>query len=195
MGQRLRIDISPQFCILAAIMLLLLPLPWLMGWGLAVVLHELSHCAMLCFCAVPIRGIYLGNHGVLIQTDAMPPWKTVISSLAGPLGGLLLLLTGKLFPQAAVCALLLSVYNLLPVYPLDGGRAFQAFTDGIFGEKASICICNLVELLVLSAILMLGLLAAFFWKLGLMPLLLAVILCLRLGKIKIPCKSTLNAVQ
>lgn len=195
MGQRLRIDVSPQFCILAAIMLLILPLPWLMGWGLAVVVHELSHCAMLCFCAVPIRGIYLGNHGVLIQTGAMPHWKAILCALAGPLGGLLLLLTGKLFPQAAVCALLLSVYNLLPVYPLDGGRALRALADRIFDARRSKYICIMMERITLLAILVLALLAAFFLKLGLMPLLLAVILCLRLGKIKIPCKSTLNAVQ
>ena len=159
------------------------------------VVHELSHCGMLWLCSVPVRCVHLGNHGVLIQTDAMPPWKTVISSLAGPMGGLLLLLAGKLFPQAAVCALLLSVYNLLPVYPLDGGRALWALIDGVFDARRSKCICNVVEWIVLSAILMMGLLAAFFWKLGLMPLLLTVILCLRLGKIKIPCKSTLNAVQ
>lgn len=195
MGQRLRIDVSPQFCIIATIMLLLLPLPWLMGWVMAVVVHELSHCGMLWLCGVPIRCVHLGNHGVLIQTGAMPHWKEILCALAGPLGGLFLLLTGKLFPQAAVCALLLSAYNLLPVYPLDGGRALRALADRIYDAKASICICNVVEWLVLSAILMLGLLAAFFLKLGLVPLLLAVILCLRLGKIKIPCKSTLNAVQ
>lgn len=61
-----------------------------------------------------------------IHTGDMSPAEAVICALSGPLGGLLLTLTIGYLPRLALCALVQSIFNLLPFYPLDGGRALRA---------------------------------------------------------------------
>ena len=49
-----------------------------------------------------------------------------VIALAGPFGGLVLLLTARWLPRLAICGLMQSVFNLLPISPLDGSRAVSA---------------------------------------------------------------------
>ena len=55
----------------------------------------------------------------------MSPIREAICALAGPLGSFSLLLISEYFPEAAVCGLIQGAYNLIPVYPLDGGRLMR----------------------------------------------------------------------
>lgn len=195
MEQRLHINVSPQVYIFAAVLLLIVPVPWLCGWVAAVLVHEISHCIALRVCGKKIDTILLNMAGASIQTESLSDWQTIFCSLAGPLGGLLLLLAVRVFPQAAICAVLLSIYNLLPIFPLDGGRVLYGFMHMILPECICKRVCFVVEKMVIFVIVLFGIYATFFWKLGALPFCASVLFALRMYKIKIPCKSTLDRVQ
>ena len=182
------IDVSPQFCVFVAAMVLLLPLPWLVGLLLAAMVHETFHCLTLLACGRKIYHISVGVNGAKIYTDDLSWGETVVCSLAGPMGGFLLVKASKVFPQLAVCGLLQSVYNMLPVFPLDGGRALQGIAHLLLSDLWACRFCRGVEYLTLLLLISLGLLSAFVWHLGLLPLILALIFALRVGKRKRPCK-------
>jgi len=180
--------VSPQFCIFLTVLLLAVPLPWVTGWLVAAAVHELFHCLALLACGKRVGQIALGVSGARIQTESLTDGQSIFCSLAGPAGGLLLLCFANTFPRLALCALLQSAYNLLPIYPLDGGRAFYGFASLIFSNKTSHRLCRMVEIVAVSGILLFFTFAAFAWRLGMLPLLFSVLFILRLKRLKIPCK-------
>ncbi len=127
---------------------------WLMG-GIAavllfvsVLLHELSHSLVAKLWNIPVEGITLFFFGGVasIPDEEMQPKTEFFMSLAGPLFSLLLsgiffgihsLMGG--FWQAILfylyqINLMLAAFNLLPGFPLDGGRAFRAVLFGITND-------------------------------------------------------------
>lgn len=187
--------VAPETGILAALLLLVVPLRWVCAWFAAALWHELFHCFALRLCGRSIHGVCIGINGAEIRTDNLSDLDTLLCALAGPAGGLLLLLLSGVFPCLAVCALLQSVFNLLPVYPLDGGRALRGFTGLLFSERWANGICTAAERIVLAGAVCFGLVSSFFWKLGILPVVLTVFFMVHLKKIKRPCKSMLHRVQ
>ena len=114
-----------SFPLYLAAMVLLVPGPWLVSVWFAAIFHELCHLVSIILLRHPIRKIILSASGVCILTEPMPPLHEWLCALAGPLGGMSLLLFAKQWPMAAVCAAAHSLYNLLPIYPADGGRALR----------------------------------------------------------------------
>lgn len=114
-----------------------------------VLLHELGHSYISTRFGYRVRSITLLPIGGLALLDEMPhdPWKEIWISLAGPavnfflaiwLGGLLFFYQPDRFfhPGISVDWLLASIFwanlylglfNLLPAYPLDGGRILRAW--------------------------------------------------------------------
>jgi len=116
---------------------------------LSVTLHELGHSLVARGYGIKVSGIVLLPIGGVSQIGEMPekPKQEFLIAVAGPatsivlgllLGGASLLLygpaatfkttvTGGLFlPNLARVNLLLALFNLLPGFPMDGGRIFRA---------------------------------------------------------------------
>lgn len=113
-----------------------------------VFLHELAHCFVSLRYGVRVRSITLLPIGGLAMFEDLPrePYKEIRIALAGPaanfvlalwLGVLLLVVnpTGLLRPGISAAALLpslfwanlyIGLFNLIPAYPLDGGRVLRA---------------------------------------------------------------------
>ena len=126
-----RVTISPLACIFAALTILLLPLRWIFAAFLAAAVHELFHILAVYLCGGRLRNFAIGDRGAVIYTDGMTTGKTLICVLAGPLGSLLLALFIRWIPRIAFCALFQAAYNLLPIYPLDGGRIVRCIVHAI----------------------------------------------------------------
>ena len=121
-----RVKISPTAYIWGALLVYLLPVKWLVAALTAALVHELSHIAALRLLGVGIRQIRITSMGAVIETGPVSNGKELICALAGPIGSFLLLLGYRFFPEVALCALIQGSFNLVPIYPLDGGRAVRS---------------------------------------------------------------------
>lgn len=108
-----------------ALMLLLFPLRFLVGVLLAALIHELGHLLALKIAGGRVLSIRLRSFGARIEAAPMSPGRTALCALAGPSAGALTIFAYKTFPELALAGLVQTVFNLLPVYPLDGGRALR----------------------------------------------------------------------
>lgn len=103
----------------------------------AIVVHELGHLLALRVCGKRISKINLGLFGLKIDyIGELTGLSAVFCSGSGPLFGLFYAgfstVYGSEFLQVSgSISLALSMFNLLPVLPLDGGRMFSA----VFGEQ------------------------------------------------------------
>ena len=187
-GSRLSVFAQPEVFIGLAFMLVLVPLPWLLGWFLAASFHELCHYLAVRLIGKDISCIEINLTGATMHAGALSERESLFCALSGPLGSLLLLFFSDVFPELALCALMQSIFNLLPVYPQDGGRALMNLAKLILPDKYVNKFCTVIEIAVLSSLFVLSSLALFLWRLGMLPMLFWFILTIRTARIKIPCK-------
>ena len=185
--------VSPFAFLMGALLLLTLPLPWFAAAVAAAGIHEAGHLLAIRLLGADARKIQVGSTGAKIHTSFSEPWREFLCAAAGPVAGLLLLLAARWFPRIAVCGLVQSIYNLLPVYPLDGGRMLFCVLEGMAPGKA--------EKITQAAgqgmawLLLTGALAAILCRQPGIALLLGAT-ALRSGALgKIPCKRRGKAVQ
>lgn len=185
--------VSPFAFLMGALLLLTLPLPWLAAAGAAAGIHEAGHLLAIRLLGADARKIQVGSTGAKIHTAFSEPWREFVCAAAGPAASLLLLLVAKLFPRIALCGFVQGLYNLLPIYPLDGGRMLFCVLEGMAPGKA--------EKLTQAAgqgmawLLLTGALAAILCRQPGIALLLGAT-ALRSGALgKIPCKRRGKAVQ
>ena len=135
MGDKLKI--APGFFLLGALAVLLLPLRWVMGVFLAALVHELSHYMAVVLCGGRILSVSLGGSCARIEASPMSSGREALCALAGPVGSFFMILIAEYFPEAGLCGLIQGAYNLLPLYPLDGGRILRClFPDAVcFGIR------------------------------------------------------------
>ena len=119
---------------------------------LSVLAHELSHSVMALSKGIPVGGITLFIFGGVSRLEREPqrPITEFVVALVGPLTSILLagifggawylLGRGDSAPEMVLLLLAwtnlsLGVFNLVPGYPLDGGRLLRAGIWGITGDR------------------------------------------------------------
>lgn len=173
-------SISGGFCFGLAAFLLLVPLQWSTACILAALFHELCHYWAICLLAGKRTSIRLFSYAAHMPLPEMGAGREVLCALAGPAGGFLLLFTARWFPQFAICGAIQSVYNLLPIYPLDGGRALRCGLGILLPPKAAKTVCKISEIICIAGLFCLSIYGCIWLKLGLFPLLLTMLLVIRL---------------
>lgn len=104
---------------------------------ISVILHEAGHLAALLLCGAKIYRLRLEALGAAIETEPLSYPKELASAAAGPTVNLLLFsLTLRKNPPFAMVNLCLLVFNLLPFYPLDGGRMLRALLSMFCSDRA-----------------------------------------------------------
>lgn len=191
----MNLEISAVSWILGALLILVVPLNWVLAAVTAAVFHELSHSAAILLLGGKIHGLKILPDGIRMETSPMTAWQEILCSLAGPVGSLLLVLLGKHTPRIALCALVQGCYNLLPVYPLDGGRALHCLLGWFLPLKTA----KKVEEFLVCAVLAAACPAILWldWRLS-MDGILVLAGIFGAGRSilrKIPCKETVLRVQ
>ncbi len=176
-------------------MLLLFPLPWIFAAILAALFHELCHWAAITLCSRESPSVAFFSFGARMPLPPMSQAQEAACALAGPMGSLILLLFARFIPRTAICAAFQSIYNLLPIYPMDGGRALRCLLASILSPPTAQKVCRVIEGLCFTALILLGLYAWLRLHLGILPLVLAVFVILRINFSKTPCKSGIFRVQ
>lgn len=119
------ISFDDRVWLLWAVWLLLLPLNWLAAAATAAVAHELCHMIAVVLLGGKIRHVEVRPYGTEMAVYGIDGTREVLCALAGPLGSFALVLLIHRFPVLGLCALVQGSFNLLPLYPLDGGRALK----------------------------------------------------------------------
>lgn len=155
---------------------------WTMGFAGALLLfasvlvHELGHALVARHFRIPTRSITLFLFGGVAQIAREPerPAHELWVALAGPatsllLAGLFRLLTpsGDPVPATALMGylssvnLLLAAFNLLPAFPLDGGRVLRAILWSFLGLERATRVSTSLGHATAAAFIALGVLAIF----------------------------------
>jgi Zn-dependent protease/CBS domain-containing protein len=116
-----------------------------LGLFISIVLHELSHSLVARRYGIPMKGITLFIFGGVAEMDEEPPSPKAefLMAIVGPLASIVIALVsytiyllGKqygwpvpvngIFLYLGIINMVLAVFNLLPGYPLDGGRVLRS---------------------------------------------------------------------
>lgn len=190
-----RIVLSASFLYILAGAILLVPIYWVAAWLLALAIHEFCHYVALKLCGASVSCICLGGNGIVMETQQLSYGKEAICAYAGPLGALLILLFARYVPRTSICTIVLSAYNLLPIFPLDGGRGLGCALKAYLPENTALCIMRYIENAVLALITTLMCYAVWKLNLGILPALVTIILLCRSKRIKFPCKKCRLGLQ
>lgn len=140
---RSRLTVSPGFVVLLALLCYLDEGLGLLGWGLlACALHELGHVAAVRLLGGGVKGLRLTAVGAELALDGARPLsygREALAALAGPGVSLLtagLAAGGRRFLLAGL-SLGQGLFNLLPILPLDGGRALGLLLSARLGEDGA----------------------------------------------------------
>lgn len=182
------IRFQPSALILMAALILLLPLDWMLAALSAAAVHELGHLvAIKAFGRHPVS-ISVGMLGAIIHTGPLTNKAEFLCAAAGPCASLMLLFLCRLSPKLALCGLIQGMFNLIPLYPLDGGRMLLCLLRRCSPRRAE-KMFSIVQRLIQFAFLAFSLLIGIRGKSGFVPFLFCITVLSRLLLSKIPCKS------
>jgi Zn-dependent protease len=162
---------------------------WILGavtavlFAISVLLHELGHAYFALKSGIPIKGITLFLFGGLAQLGREPesPGSELKIALAGPAVSFGLAaffgafyLVDRTLPDLALPAiaapalwllrinLILAVFNMIPGFPLDGGRALKAVVWKFTGsEMKATNVASMIGQVIAYGFMAVGLILAF----------------------------------
>ncbi len=167
-----KVQTGKSLWLVLGILILALPLKWLVAVATSIAVHELCHYYAVRMCGGHVYSMRISATGMQMRTSSLSPGKELFCSLAGPAGGVLLFFLSMRMPRLALCALIHSAYNLIPLYPMDGGRAVENLLLLLFPRYGP-RIFLWLERVLGAVIVVICLWASLVQKLGIIPLILA----------------------
>lgn len=138
MIKNVKIKVSIPFVLLIVSMYILDSASVFIPTFFAVIIHELSHILAIFLCGAGVDTVDIRAFGIRVnvpELSYMPYKKEIIIAAAGPLAGIITasiaLAAANIFHTVILdyfigINVLVTAINLIPVYPLDGGRIILA---------------------------------------------------------------------
>lgn len=190
-----KITISPAFCAMVCILAwldLTVGLCLLMG----MIVHEMGHLIFMMVFHVPIYGVVLSLAGAQIKSGPMNHAKEALCALMGPLFNVILgAAVLRNCPEFSIINVCLAAVNLLPLYPLDGGRILLCVLRSYLSEERANSVIKITNA-VLCIVLMVGACwVAISLQAGLWPIFTALVLLWRAGNQETYCISEKGRIK
>lgn len=166
-----RVTISLALTLAAAFIYYVVSIETAIAIALPVTVHELSHIIALRFFGLKVKSVRAELTGLCIDYCGFAePLAHIAAAFAGPAGGFIYAYAASLIARETGCAwlelsagisLLLSVFNLLPVLPLDGGRILLGLLTTLLGARTGEQVMCKISLAITAVLLMAGTVLAF----------------------------------
>ena len=176
-----RIEVSLGFCSLVCI------LGWIelricLFFLVSLLVHELGHVVCIRLFRIDIYGISLKIVGVVIRHGVCSYGQEIICAAAGPFASMLLaLLVLRRLPELAVISGALAAVNLLPIYPLDGGRILRSVLLGKMEEQRVVQLLSRVTFVLCCLLMTLACWLTAVMQMGIWPVFLVLVILCRVG--------------
>lgn len=166
-----RVTISLALTLAAAFIYYVVSIETALAIALPVAVHELAHIIALRLSGLKVKSIRAELTGLCIDYCGFAePLAHIAAAFAGPASGFIYAYAASLVARETGCAwmelsagisLLLSVFNLLPVLPLDGGRILSGLLTMLLGAQAGERITLKISFAVTAVLLAAGAVLAF----------------------------------
>jgi Zn-dependent protease len=141
-------------------------LVWIPVIFISILFHELAHAGTIAMFGYGSSHVILGGMGgVTINERKARPWQDMLISAAGPLSSFALAwicsliysrvpfaqqdpMLRALLPLMYWAGIVWGIFNLLPIPPLDGGKAFRNLLRTILRENTAFIIAVWIAMLV-----------------------------------------------
>lgn len=178
---RRSIEITFGFCAVLCV-LLWLDIKMTLWFLFCILIHELGHWIALRLYRVRVTGLRLCLTGAVLETALLSYEKEMLCALAGPvfsaaLGGLLL----RRAPRVGILSFCLAAANLLPLYPMDGGRLLAALLSRSLPSERVEHILSGVGFVTCALLMLLACWGTIVLQIGLWPIFTALLLLSRAG--------------
>ena len=190
-----RLDLAPGFAAALCLLRLLAEPRVFYAFLAAAAAHEAGHVMAIYLVGGKVTKLRLGMCDAKIETRGLGYRQEIFCALAGPgMSVLVCLALRKAYATCAAISLILGLFNAMPVYPLDGGRALRCALTR-FCPKWANRIAVWAEWGTIGILGALALTFTFYWKLGMLPLTAVTLLAIKAFLRKRPCKLTRFGVQ
>jgi len=146
-------------------------------------LHEFGHLFALFFMKKRVLEIRLDLFGAVIRAETLTRRQELLCTLSGPLVNLIsavfLFFCAK---SAAYISTALFLFNMLPIYPLDGGRILCCILENRLHPTAAQRAVHIASLLVSLFIMLTVVSICAAARTGFYMIFFAALVLLRLGK-------------